>query len=122
EDYYTSLARQRLARLDAENAREIANLQEAKAIGDGESADAALQQMVKISLDRQETIRMHDQYMQSQQPPPRVELTQEERNALPPERMDPIRDAYDIASTSKYGVDEDGFKAGLAYVHRNRGR
>lgn len=119
DDYYTHLAKTQIQRLDASRAQALADLEMAKANSDYESAGMAVQQIADLEAQKQNVINLHSQYVASQQVPQQPEPTAEERFARPPERMD-LRDMYDIAATSRHGVDEQAFRAGVAEVMRQR--
>jgi len=119
DDYYTHLARQQLQRLNADRAQTLANLENAKSQSDYELAGDAVQQLADIEAKKQNLISLHDQYVRSQTPVEPPEPTPEERHAKPIERMD-YGDVWEMCKNSKHGVDEDGFRAGMAEVARQR--
>jgi|SRR5215475_5665024 len=121
DDYYTHLARQRVQRLDASAAQARADLEQAKANADYESADVAVQTLADLEAQKRNVIDLHQQYVASQTPPAPVELTQEEKHAKPWDRMD-YGDVWEMSQNSKYGVDENAFRAGMAEVARRRAR
>lgn len=120
DDYYTLLARQQLERLEATKAQTLADLAAARANQDYDSAGNAVQDLANIEAQKQNLIGLHDQYVRSQQVPEPRELSAEEKAAKPVDRMD-YGDVWEMAKNSKYGVDEDAFRAGMAEVARSRG-
>jgi len=122
DDYYSHLARQQIQRLDASAAQARADLEMAKANADYESAGVAVQTLADIEQQKQNVLNLHDQYVRSQQgPPPPPEPTQEEKAARPWDKMD-YGDVWEMSQNSKYGVDENAFRAGMAEVARRRAR
>ena len=121
DDYYTHLARQQIQRLEANKAQCLADLQRAKADADYETAGSAVQELADIEAKKQNIVALHDQYVRSQQVPEPPELTPEEKAARPISAMD-YGDVWEMSATSKYGVDENLFRAGMAEVARRRAR
>src|SRR5262249_55214420 len=103
QDWYTFSAGQRLAQIEAEKAQCLADLQYAKANG-GDGADS-VQRLADLSAQARNVHALHDEYIRSQQPPPRVELTQEQRQALGPDQMTWWDHGLEIARNSKHGWD-----------------
>jgi hypothetical protein len=120
-DYYTHLARTQIQRLDASRAQALADLAAAKANSDYDSAGLAVQELADIEAKKANVVALHEQYVRSQTPVEAPELSQEEKHAKPIERMD-YADVYEMANTSKYGVDENLFRAGMAEVQRRRAK
>ena len=121
DDFYQFSAKQRLQQINANRAQALADLENAKANSDYESAAASVQQIANLDADRNSLMTLHRQYVESQTPIAPPELSQEEKHAKPIERMD-YADVWDMANTSKYGVDENLFRAGMAEVARRRAR
>ena len=121
DDYYTHLARQQIQRLEANKAQCLADLQRAKADADYETAGSAVQELADIEAKRQNIVALHDQYVRSQTPVEPPELTPEEKAAKPWSAMD-YGDVWEMSATSKYGVDENLFRAGMAEVARRRAK
>ena len=121
DDYYTAIARQQWAQLDAERAQIHSALAYAKANGDDESARNAVQELADVEAKRASLVALHEQYRASQAPAQQPELTQEEKNALPWDKMN-YGHVFELASASKYGVDPDAFRAGIQEVARRRAR
>jgi hypothetical protein len=121
DDFYTFSARQRLQQLDANKAQCLADLQQAKAASDYDTAGQAVQEIANIEAQKQNIVALHQQYVASQRVPQAPELSQEERHAKPADRMD-WSDVYEMSQKSKHGVDDDAFRAGCNYVIANRGK
>jgi hypothetical protein len=125
DDFYTASAAQRINHLEAERARQLAQLAEAKANSDYESAGQAVQEIANIEAQKTNLISLHEQYVASQTPQRPPELTREERDAKPWNRMTPD-DALELARKSKYGKDLDwnnaDVRAGWAEAQRRRAR
>lgn len=124
-DFYLSAAQARAAQLEAERAAALADLAAHRANGDTESAAASIQQLADIEAARANLSNLANGYVQSQNPPLEPELTQEERNAKPWNRMTP-QDALELARTSKYGRNLDfndpNVAAGWHEANRRRAR
>jgi len=118
-DWYTEQAQAQWQQLSAQKAQVLARIEDCKANGYGAAEE--VQELANIKAQRGNLVRLHEQYKASQEPPAPVELTQEQKAALPWDQMGP-RDVWDMAATSKYGVDEAGFRAGLQEVARRRAR
>jgi hypothetical protein len=121
QDFYIESAVQRANQLEAAEAAALADIAAHKANGDKISAAQSLQELANIHTERANLNGLYQQYVQSQQPPQEPELTQEERAAKPWNRMT-YADAYELAKNSKYGIDDNGFRAGIAEVQRRRAR
>ena len=121
DDFYTFTARQRLQQINANRAQALADLEVCKANSDYESAAQAVQQIADLDSQRANLVALHRQYVESQTPVAPPELSQEEKHAKPIEAMN-YGDVYEMANTSKYGVDENAFRAGIAEVARRRAR
>jgi hypothetical protein len=107
------------AKITAANAdREAHNLN-----GDVQSAAACIQEIATLSREREDLHRLYNQYVQSQNPPPRQEQTKEELQAKSWDKMD-WNDALELARTSKYGSKLDWrdphVRAGYNEVLRKR--
>jgi hypothetical protein len=121
DDYYTRLAKEQWQQLTAERAQILANLETAKANSDDYSARASVQELADVEAKRASLVQLHEQYRASQQAPQAPELSQEERNAKTWDKMD-YSDVWEIANTSRHGVDPDAFRAGIAYVAARKAR
>lgn len=104
--FYTFSARQRLQQISAQRAQSLADLEQAKASSDYESAASAVQQIANLESEKANLVALHQQYVASQTPPAPVELTPEQRAAKPAEQMD-LSDGSEICRNSKYGADLD---------------
>jgi hypothetical protein len=121
EDIYTFAARERLQRLEADRARALAELQEAKASNDTYAMGDAVEAIAALDVRKECILGLHDRYVRSQTPVQPPELTQEEKAAKPIHAMD-YSDVYEMSQKSRYGVDENAFRAGMAEVLRRRAR
>jgi hypothetical protein len=122
QDFYLTAAQQRANMIEAELASAKADLAAYKANNDVESAGSTVQQIANLTAEQQNLSNLYSAYVQSQQPQQAPELSPEERAAKPIHRMD-YRDAYELAkSGSKYGVDDNAFRAGIAEVQRRKAR
>jgi hypothetical protein len=87
--------------------RALAELQDAKAVSDYESAGVAVQTIADIEAQKANVVALYQQYIASQTPPaPPPPLTAEELAAKPAEKMD-WNDGLAISRNSKYGRDLD---------------
>jgi hypothetical protein len=125
DDFYTHSARQRLAQIEATKAQALADLANAKATADYETAALSVQTIADLEAQKVNVINLHEQYMQSQTPPTPPELSTEERNAKPWNRMTPD-DALALARTSKYAKkldwDDANVQAGYREAMARRAR
>jgi hypothetical protein len=121
DDYYTRVAKEQWAQLSAEKAQVLAHLEVAKANADDYSARASVQALADVEAKRANLVSLHQQYKASQEPVQPPELTQEEKHAKPWDRMT-YADTWEIANTSKHGVDPEAFKAGIAHVAARKAR
>jgi hypothetical protein len=119
DDWYVKVGRQRMAEISAGRAQAQADLELAKRDGDEYAAGAAIQNLADMDQLQNNLARLYDQYIASQQPPP--EPSREERLAKPLNRMN-YGDVYEMLKHSKYGVDHDAFREGIAEVARRRAR
>jgi hypothetical protein len=119
DDFYTYSAKHRLAQISAERAQWLANLEQAKASSDYEIGAQAEQAIANIDAETRNLHALHNQYVASQTPVQPPEPTQEEIAARPISAMD-YSDVWRMSQNSKYGVDENAFRAGMAEVLRRR--
>jgi hypothetical protein len=117
DDWYTEQARAQWAQLSAEKAQVLARIEDAKA--NGYSAASEVQELADVEAKRANLTMLHEQYRASQQAPAQPELSAEERYAKPIERMN-YNDVYEMAATSKHGVDLESFRRGIAHVQRSK--
>ena len=125
DDFYVSAraARFRPDRGRAES-RAFADLADAKASADYETAGYAVQTLANLDAEARNLANLHEQYVRSQiRPPP--EISAEEKAAKPWNRMTPD-DALELARQSKYGKDLDWndphVRAGYQEAQRRRAR
>ena len=119
-DFYQESAEARMERLNYQRQMAMTNLQEARLTGDVHSGGEAAQEIADIDAAKANLIKLHNAYLQSQQPV-HQEQTDQEYMHKSPERMD-YSDSYRIAAKSKHGVDEAAFRAGIAEVQRRKAR
>jgi hypothetical protein len=124
-DFYSDAASQRLAQIEAQRAQSLADLANAKANADYESAASSVQQIANLETEKANVVALHQQYIQSQQSPVQQELSAEEKAARPLSRMT-WQDGLDLAKTSKYGKtlswDDPHVRAGYAEAQARRRR
>jgi hypothetical protein len=121
EDEYVRLARLRSQQLAAERQQAIANLSRAVADEDETSGTFYVQQVANLDAEASNLNRLHQQHMAAQNPPAPAPQSDQEWLSKSPERMD-WSDAFAVAGKSKYGVDVEAFKQGIAEVQRRRAR
>jgi hypothetical protein len=120
DDTPAYIARRGISEYDAEYTRKYADFQEALAGGDTLSATQYAKDMAKIREERKSFIEMYNEHVDAQRPPPSPpELSQEEKAAKPISAMD-YGDVWEMSQNSKYGLDEDAFRAGMAEVRRRK--
>ena len=120
-DFYVYAAQQRMAEIEAQRAQSLADLAQYRATNDYQSAGQAVQEIANLDAQRQALVNLHSQYVESQRVPEPPELTPEEKAAKPISAMD-YGDVWEMSATSKYGVDENLFRAGMAEVARRRAK
>jgi hypothetical protein len=125
DDFYSLAAQRRAQELEAARSQELATLQSARVTSDYEAAATSVATIANIDAEYRNIVELHDQYVRSQQPPTKRELTNEEFLAKPPEAMD-WSDSVRIARTSKFGANLDfndpGMIAGYREALARRGR
>ena len=119
-DFYQESAEARMERLNFQRQMALTNLQEARMTGDVHGGGEYAQEIADIDAAKANLVKLHNNYLQSQQPV-HQEQTDQEYMHKAPERMD-YNDSYRIASKSKHGVDEAAFRAGIAEVQRRKAR
>jgi hypothetical protein len=121
QDWYVEAGEQRLADINAQRSQAVADLEAAKVRYDGDSAGDAIQRIADCDAQRANLMNLYTQYWHSQNPPQPPEPSAEERMAKPLDRMN-YGDVYEMLKHSKYGVDDNAFRAGIAEVQRRRAR
>jgi len=121
DDEALRIGRQQVARIDAGLARANADYQEAMTNGDDATAQDAMQQYADLSAQRNNLVGAYHQQVAAEQAAAPRELSAEEKAARPLSHMT-YQDAYELAQTSRYGVDDNAFRAGIAEVQRRRSR
>src|SRR3954451_11501865 len=105
-DYYLTIAKHRLDEIEAGRAHALAAIASAKAAGDYESGADAVQAVANLESEKQNLLRLHQQYVQSQNPPAPPPQSREEWRAKPASAMT-AQDGLDVARNSKYAGDLD---------------
>jgi len=119
EDFYSDAARRQMELIRVERSAAAADLESARANSDYDTAATAVQQIANLDAAAANLGNLYQRHVQSQQPPAPIELSAEEKAAKPVNRMD-YRDVYEMAKTSKHGVDDNAFRAGMAEVARRK--
>jgi hypothetical protein len=120
DDFYLAAAQQQLAALDAERAACLADLAAFRVNNDRESAAGVVQSLADIEAKRQNLVSLANQYTASQQPP---EPESPEMRARKPIHEMNYSDVYEMTKRdSKYGIDDDAFRRGIAEVAKRRAR
>jgi hypothetical protein len=120
-DWYIEQGRARMQQISAARASAVADLEIAKSHYDDDSATIAIQTIADLDAQRANLSNLYDAYVRSAYPPAPPEPSPEERAAKPLSRMD-YSDVYQMLKGSKYGVDDNAFRAGIAEVQRRRAR
>ena len=124
-DYYLGIAQHRLNELEAARAHALAAIASAKASNDYESGADGVQCLANLDSEKANLLRLHQQYVQSQNPPPPPPQSREEWKAKPVERMS-ADDGLQVARGSKYGGSLDWndphVRAGWEEAQRRRAR
>lgn len=120
KDFYLKSAKAQMQAIATQRAEALAQLEAAKASDDKWAAAASVQEIANLAAAQENLGRLVNQYVQSQQPPPPESA--EMKEAKPLSQMN-YADAYELAQRgSKYGIDPDAFRAGIAEVQRRRAR
>jgi hypothetical protein len=106
DDFYTDVARRRLAQIEADEAQAQAHMIAARANGDTDHAVEQAEALEILAVKKQALLRLHQQHVQSQNPPPPPRQTPEQLRAKPAEQMT-WADGLEIARQSKYGKNLD---------------
>jgi hypothetical protein len=80
-----------------------------------------VQQLANLDPELANLNNLYQRYQQSVNPPAAPPLSDEERAAKPLNRMN-YQDVYAMLKHSKYGVDDNAFREGIAEVQRRRAR
>jgi hypothetical protein len=125
DDFYSDVTRSRLEAFQAARQRALADLSEAKAGGNYDQASESIQEIANIDAASQNLVKLHNSYVQSQQPPQQAPQTDAEWMSKAPERMD-YADAMKIHQKSRYAGNLDHndplVQAGYREVMARRGR
>jgi hypothetical protein len=119
-DWYLERGEQRLAALRAGRAQALADLEAAKRDADADAADNAIAYLADINQQEANTIALYNQYAQSQMPPP--EPDEATLQAMPVQNMTHNQWFQYLNKHSKYGVDVDAYRRGMAEVAARRAR
>jgi hypothetical protein len=123
KDFYIKAARKQARQLEAAKNIATANLNEARANRDSDTAASYVQELADLSAAQENLNRLCSQYVESQQPS--TPASKEERAARTWDRMD-WQDVTDLARQSKYGRDiqpnDPGLIAGWQEAQRRRAR
>jgi hypothetical protein len=120
DDFYLEVGKQRWAEVSAGRAQAVANLEAAKAAFDEDSAKIAVQEIADYDAALANLSSLYNRHIASQTPPP--EPSREELMARPMERMSHA-DMYKVLKGStKYGLDDAGYMAGIREVAARRAR
>jgi hypothetical protein len=124
-DFYSDAARRRLDQLNAEAQQALADLANAKANDDYDTAAVLVERLGDIQSAQAKVNQIHAEYLRSQNPPPPPQPSKEERASRPWDRMT-WDDALDMARTSKYGRnlrhDDPHVQAAYREVQARRAR
>jgi hypothetical protein len=125
DDWYIEAGKARLQEIAAERAQHLANLEAARRddpYGAGVDAGNAVQQIANLDAEHANLMNLYQRYWNSQHPPAPPEPTPEEVAARPISAMS-YADVYNLVKRdSKYGVDDNAFREGMAEVARRRAR
>jgi hypothetical protein len=125
-DFYQESAEARMERLNYQRQLALTNLQEAKATGDHFAGGEAAQEIADIDAAMGNLVRLHNSYLQSQQPQHEPEQTAEEWRVKAAERMSPSDGLRAAINGSKYaaGLDwnDPNVQAGYREVQRRKAR
>ncbi len=113
--------RETLREISTEMTEARANYERACMDGDDVARRAALRQLGAYQTEYNNAVNYGNQYWQSQHPPASPQPSKEQRDAKRWHEMN-YADVWDMASKSKYGVDEAAFREGMAEVARRRAR
>jgi hypothetical protein len=119
DDFYVRSGARQMQVLQAARAAQLADLESHRLNNDAESAAESVQVLANLDAQMRDLNALYQQYQAASAPPPQP--TDEERAAKPLHRMD-YSDVYSMLKNSKYGVDHDAFRAGVAEVQRRRAR
>jgi hypothetical protein len=76
DDFYIHSARTRMDRIEAERSRALADLADAKASADYETAGYAVQTIANLDAEARNLASIHEQYVRSQTPVPPPEFVE----------------------------------------------
>jgi hypothetical protein len=113
--------RRQLERLNAQMAQANAQYQQCRIEGDQDGMDIALQDWSNLENQAVNLQNSYNRQIAAQQAAAPRELSAEEKAARPLSHMN-YGDVYDMLKHSKYGVDDNAFRAGIAEVQRRRAR
>jgi hypothetical protein len=119
-DPYLKGAKAQFDSLRAGRAQALAEIEAYRQGGDDALMGEAIQRLADINAAEQNLNALANQYAASQQPPPPESA--EQRARKPISEMN-YNDVYRMVKEgSRFGVDDDAFRAGIAEVQRRRSR
>jgi|SRR5712664_445086 len=125
-DFYQDSAEARIERLDYQRQMALVNLQEARMTNDLHAGGEYAQEIADIDAAKANLVRLHNSYLQSQQPQYQAPETPEELRVKSVERLSPNDGLKISIANSKYaaGLDwnDPNVQAGYQEVQRRRGR
>ena len=125
DDWYVEMGRQRLLEINAARSQALADLEQAKANYDSDSASDAIQRVANADAERANLSNLYDQYVRSITPPAPLEVSLEERRARPFSAMD-WNDVVEMTRQSKYArnirPDDPNMIAGYQEAMRRKAR
>ena len=125
-DFYQESAQARIDRLDYQRQLAVTTLQEAKLTNDHYAGGEAAQEIADIDAAKANLVRLHNSYIQAQQPQYSPPETPEELRAKSVERLTPDDGLKMSIANSRYGKDLDwndpNVQAGYQEVQRRNRR
>jgi hypothetical protein len=119
-DWYVEQGRARMAEISAQRSQAVADLEQARVYDDDASAREAIQRLADLDVAAQSLNSLYNRHIASQTPPP--EPSWEEIMARPPDRTT-HEDMYKILNrTTKRGVSDNDYAAGMIHVRNNPSR
>jgi hypothetical protein len=117
-DDYTRAANLQYNNLLAQRQRAQADLAEYKVQGDDNGMANAIQTLSDVDCALSNLSNLYSRYQQSQQPRYAPYENDQEKLAKPVDKMT-WGDVYEISRNSKYGVNDEWFRAGMNEIRRN---
>jgi hypothetical protein len=124
-DWYIEAGKARLQEITAQRAQALADLEVAKQsdpYATSETATEALQRIANLDAERSNMMQLYQAYWNSQHPPTLPEPSRQELLAKPMDQMTHA-DMYKVLKGStKHGIDDAGYMAGIREVAARRAR